>query len=365
MLQVQMKPLAELMSLTQSGSPLAGVMSAAVVRERTSSTIRPPQVQTGSTDCPPIRDFAYPQIVVAEFENAIVTQTGAVIVNDRFVIEETVEGSLESNGFASEDGKCWFDDSNLEVLDEDITNFCKFGIFNYSIFVTEIMPCAYLMSLNAQYAKRRFYIHFPGFMSEGATALRWEALGACGFSKARSFTTSKMGLRARRVSIAKVNDRYKNHRANLVTPSVASMLRMVYADPYQNTPRRIYIHRQGVARSVDNFESMLALLRTFDVEPVSLESLSIRQQVNLFSKADVVAEHGAGLVNTIFMRPGSTVVEVFPEPLIGRWAFRLIAHLFKLNYNFNSFAVPLEWRWDSDPIHLDTNSIQALLKLVC
>ena len=141
---------------------------------------------------------------------------------------------------------------------------------------------------------------------------------------------------------------------------------MVYADSYQNTPRRIYIHRQGVARSVDNFEGIRSLLQNFDVEPVSLEKLSISEQVNLFSKADlVVAEHGAGLVNTIFMRPGSTVVEVFPEPLVGRWAFRVIAHLFNLYYNFNCFQTPAGWRWDRDSISLEKNSLHALMKLVC
>ena len=41
------------------------------------------------------------------------------------------------------------------------------------------------------------------------------------------------------------------------------------------------------------------------------------EQVSVFCNADViVAVHGAGLANLIFARPGTTVIEIFPENFV-------------------------------------------------
>jgi hypothetical protein len=70
---------------------------------------------------------------------------------------------------------------------------------------------------------------------------------------------------------------------------------------------------------IDKFPLMLSALQThFPRHNVEIFSDSNRilmldplQQVKMFSRADVVVGmHGAGLSNSMFMRPGSTVVEV-------------------------------------------------------
>jgi len=346
---------------------LATTTNVSIIRERVKSIVQPPLKQNGPVECPNIDNFSYPELAVADFPNAIITRSGAVIVEDRFVVEETVEGPLESNNFAMIEGDYWFDDKDVEEINDKVINFSKFGIFNYSIFLTEIMPCAYLLSLNQEFSQRNFYIHFPPFMSGHATELRWRAFEACGFKRHKSISTTKSGVRAKSVGISKANDRYKNHRANQMTSGVAALLRGTFADSERNSPERIYIRRRGnVARRIEEFSSLEALLKLYGITPVSLEDASIEQQINLFSKANiVVGEHGAGLVNTMFMRPGSSMIEMFPQPLIGRWAFRLTAHTFNLNYLFNSFPVSDGWKWDKDPVRPDEEALERLLTFIC
>src|SRR5262249_37642870 len=111
------------------------------------------------------------------------------------------------------------------------------------------------------------------------------------------------------------------------------------------------ISRQAAAiRRIDNFSLFEnQILKTYGFHAVELDNRSLDDQANLFSKADfVLAEHGAGLVNTMFMRPGSTVIEMVPKPMVGRWMYRIMAHQFSLNYFFGSIDVPNGWRWDRD-----------------
>jgi len=361
-IEVEMKPLKDI--ITNIGNDTQGRLSTShsIVKKSYQSEILPPKFKSGPNACPPIANFEYPEVSIADFSNAIVTATGAVIVDDRYVVEETVEGSLEDNCFNKSDGRYFFDLDRLEVTSEDIISFNKFGIFNYSIFLTEIMPSAYLSSLTRDFCNRRFVISFPGFMSQDAIELRWKVFSSCGFEKKVSIIPAGNGIRANKVGIVKANARYKNHRASQLAPYVSTLLKMTFATSEPSSFKRIYIRRQNVARSIENFDDLLPILNKHDVIPVSLENMPVDQQVDLFSKADfVLAEHGAGLVNTMFMRPGSTVVEMFPEPLVGRWAFRLVSHTFKLNYCFGTFGVPEGWKWAADNISLNPKAIDAFL----
>lgn len=361
MIDVEMKPLQELEQLVAKSEG----EFISTIRAPRSSLVRAPHVQIGSKDCPPITNFAYSSIMVANFRDAIVTQTGAVIVHEKYVVEETVEGSLESNGFMKTDQGYQFDNEDLEVLEQDIITFSKFGIFNYSIFLAEIMPVAHLLSLTQGFSSRDYLIHFPSFMSEDAITLRWTALGSSGFSPERAVKTIKAGVRAPNVGLGKANDRYKNHRSSELSLSVSSTLKANLSSPLDSPIRRVYIHRDGnTARRIANFDEIIPVLEKHNITAICLDKMSLAEQVELFSKLDlVIAEHGAGLVNTMFMRPGSVVIEMFPEPLVGRWAFRMIAHTFKLFYCFSTFTVPVGWQWDKDPIHLKKETVENLLKL--
>ncbi len=77
-------------------------------------------------------------------------------------------------------------------------------------------------------------------------------------------------------------------------------------------PSRIYVTRRNAnVRRVKNEKKVLKILSEFNIRPYALETLTVAEQIRLFSNADlVVAPHGAGLANLVYST-SPTVVELF------------------------------------------------------
>ena len=85
--------------------------------------------------------------------------------------------------------------------------------------------------------------------------------------------------------------------------------------------KRLYISRfshsrRGVSgRVMLNEEELIARLSAIGFEIVEPEKLSVRQQIALFSSAEiVVGPSGAGMFNIVFCRPGTKVIDIESEP---------------------------------------------------
>lgn len=75
--------------------------------------------------------------------------------------------------------------------------------------------------------------------------------------------------------------------------------------------RRIYITRANAKnRRVLNEDEVIGLLKRYDFEVVAFEGLSIEEQMKMANQTSImVAIHGAGLANAIFMQPSTSVLE--------------------------------------------------------
>jgi hypothetical protein len=80
------------------------------------------------------------------------------------------------------------------------------------------------------------------------------------------------------------------------------------------TGRRIYVSRRSApSRRLVNEDAVENYLQRYGFETCIAETLSMREQVKLFSQADiVVASHGAGLMNIMYSPRGLIVVEMVP-----------------------------------------------------
>lgn len=81
----------------------------------------------------------------------------------------------------------------------------------------------------------------------------------------------------------------------------------------------IYISRKlAKTRKVLNEEEVKNVLKEEGFFCVELENLPWKEQVNLFRRCRIlISIHGAGLTNSIFMPPGSCVIEIYPESETG------------------------------------------------
>ena len=91
--------------------------------------------------------------------------------------------------------------------------------------------------------------------------------------------------------------------------------------PIENVPKTphhvvILDRPQNRGRHFANLDAMKAIITKYNVEPeyvVITTDMTYAEQVELMARTGVlVTMHGAGLMNEIFMPPGSTVIEIFP-----------------------------------------------------
>lgn len=82
--------------------------------------------------------------------------------------------------------------------------------------------------------------------------------------------------------------------------------------------RRLYLSRAGTSRRrVQNEEAVAAALATLGFESVRPETLSVREQVELFSQArSIVGSSGAAFTNMLFAPPGAQVVVLQNQHLV-------------------------------------------------
>lgn len=98
-------------------------------------------------------------------------------------------------------------------------------------------------------------------------------------------------------------------------------------------PTRFYIHRKQ-NRKVSNEEEILPVLEKHGVQPIQPEKLSFKQQIALFSKAElIVSPHGAALTNLIFCPDTTSVIELFSPNYVNP-CYWTIANLGNIRYSY-------------------------------
>jgi capsular polysaccharide biosynthesis protein len=157
------------------------------------------------------------------------------------------------------------------------------------------------------------------------------------------------------------------------------MLRDRFANsPNANQQRlKIYISRaDATARRVLNEDAVMERIAPLGFRKVTLSGMSVAEQCELFSCADVVvAPHGAGLTNLLFCREGTRIVEIFPPTYINPGYWVLANHL-GLEYYCSIAEGPSpppppvdanvdEWFWsfvdDDKGFRVDLESLLGLL----
>jgi hypothetical protein len=100
--------------------------------------------------------------------------------------------------------------------------------------------------------------------------------------------------------------------------------------PIKKTDRGITLIKRTNRRVYEETDELFGKLKTFDmpVRCVQLEYLPFEEQVNIFrSTRLLIAPHGAGTVNQMFMPAGGSIIEIFPMG-DGNWQAKKIADAF-------------------------------------
>ena len=97
-----------------------------------------------------------------------------------------------------------------------------------------------------------------------------------------------------------------------------SMVEKVCGKAERVSRRRLYLTRSRStshwSRQLENEDELIALLQSHGFEVIEPGSMSIAQQIEVFSEAAmVVSPHGSALANMIFAPPGCAVVDLMPD----------------------------------------------------
>ncbi|MBP6985353.1 MAG: glycosyltransferase family 61 protein [Alphaproteobacteria bacterium] len=97
-------------------------------------------------------------------------------------------------------------------------------------------------------------------------------------------------------------------------------------------PKRIYLKRKS--RHVTNHYELAQLLKKYDIVPTDTAKLSFKEQVNLFTNADLIlGAAGAGLSNIIFCKPETQIIVLNSDRHHDNCVFSTLAYISKLRYN--------------------------------
>jgi capsular polysaccharide biosynthesis protein len=114
-------------------------------------------------------------------------------------------------------------------------------------------------------------------------------------------------------------------------------------------PKRLYLKRAGISRRVENEENLLSILKELNFEFIDPANLSFKDQVNIFTQANVVmAPHGAALSNIVFCNPGTKVIEMFSPEYVNVCYQHLSGVCDLRHYSIHS--------WDKKNTLMDLNS---------
>lgn len=105
--------------------------------------------------------------------------------------------------------------------------------------------------------------------------------------------------------------------------------------PKADGGKRIFISRQlAKKRQLKNEAEIYPLLEQYGFEIVQAEKLSFEEQVALFAGAEaVVAPHGAGLANLLFVPKGCKVLELLDRDFVSDYYYNL-AGILELDYYY-------------------------------
>ncbi|PAX59722.1 glycosyltransferase family 61 protein [Brunnivagina elsteri] len=184
------------------------------------------------------------------------------------------------------------------------------GDHNYFHWMFEVLPRIHLLE------KSGFNIqeidHF--FLNECRYSFHHETLAALGIPLKKIIEHNKIShIKAKQIVLPSLAGDTPS-----MAPWVCNFLRDKFLNGTTNKKslKRIYINRiDAKYRKILNEAQIIDFLSKFGFESLTLALMSVAEQAEIFSSADViVAPHGAGLANIVFCKPETKVVDIFmPE----------------------------------------------------
>ena len=144
-----------------------------------------------------------------------------------------------------------------------------------------------------------------------------------------------------------------NHNDGVITPHLAPWLRHfkgLFGYKALKPNRKICVLRPGAkTRKLINSDELILALKGW--ETVALENMSIREQFKTFSEAtNILAAHGAGLVNLLWCNENTKVTEIQDSKMLHKKVYPILSHHLGLEHKlYLAETIPIGIKNDKKP----------------
>ena len=155
------------------------------------------------------------------------------------------------------------------------------------------------------------------------------------------------------------------HNPEVLTELRKQILAACSSTPTSISSKRIYLSRRNPKRPrrVLNEDQLASILKSFEFEIVDTEKMTFSEQVAMISQAEfLIGPSGAGMIHSLFLPEGSTVLELFPADYINPVGFKPSK---LLNHRYYMVSNNLNQEILSDPGNIVANLeiIEHMLKM--
>lgn len=278
-----------------------------------------------------IDGFTFPALTCHALRNAVLMKGGAVVVNGHEVLEESMEGKLGDNGFTKTGQGDFIIDprASEERIAGPVATIHKRGVFNYSLWLSEMLTRAHILAQIPDLDDVPVVLNTTPSMSAKAVDVRFRTLEYLGIKRSRVIVSNADSLRCDLLYFPRANSRYRNQRIAQNFDDMTQLLRNRIVGPADIKPLDLLYVSRGDARErrIVNEAELIKALEKLGFKSITGGALTFEDQVRQFAQARIIfGAHGAGLANMAFAPRGTPVVELFPETVVGRWMYRVMAH---------------------------------------
>jgi capsular polysaccharide biosynthesis protein len=235
--------------------------------------------------------------------NALITKKGHVFCNNRLLLESN---SGEDNYFTQ---LYW--NFELEVVPNNSIICCLFTAWseNYYHWFCDVLPK--FMYLKQKGTLYNYVYYFPDFLNKSFII---ETLQLLNVSYA-FFDYSKL-LFAKRLYFISLTADIGSYRPSFQQLTQSFFIEKLCFNQLQNlSNKKVFISRKkALCRKIVNENEIESILLALGFECYVLEDMSFVQQVQLMHQTKIlIANHGAGLTNMLFLNEASIVLELRQE----------------------------------------------------
>jgi hypothetical protein len=322
-----------------------------------------------------------PEIYSVTFFNVEIVAESSYILKDNFILYDMFDslsgvrydlrfGSILSLSKAG-DVVIRFNSTERVQIEKGIF-LVGFGSFNYYHFTVELMSKFNYINSNKRFSNYpiivdEIVLEIPQF-KELLISLNYSKRKIISLKKNTKYLVSEL-LYISEVSSMPINIRERSnlHEDFRISKNILEFLRNKVGNNKNNSntikPLKIFISRNTrFFQRLINQTEVSSLFESYGFKIVNTDELSFKEQVNIFSNANVVAGvSGAALTNIIYCRPGTTLVSIIPN----EYNFNLystIAHHLGIHSIFlNADIVKKGAKSSSDLFQLDMKYCERFL----